>query len=61
MTGMHAAILEIVRKYNKEIPLDFVAGQLGRRQDEIGPYVKNLEKAGIVRVNGDYISYVKEC
>ncbi len=58
MAGIHTAILEILSDYRgKEIPLEFVATKLCRSTDGIMPYVERLEKAGIVRTNGDYVSY----
>jgi len=46
-------IVVLLKKYGVPIPIDFVASSLGRSTPEILEYVENLEKAGVVKREGE--------
>jgi len=54
--GINTAIIDILQKYNRKIPIDFVAKVIGRRTYEIQGYVKKLEQEGIIERDGEDIA-----
>lgn len=50
----NTSIVQLLRKYGSTpIPIDFVAASLGRRTPEILNYVEELEKAGVIKREGE--------
>ncbi len=50
----NTSIVQLLRKYGSTpIPIDFVAVSLGRRTPEILNYVEELEKAGVIKREGE--------
>ncbi len=58
--GINTAIINVLQKYNKKVPIDFVARTIGRRPLEIQAYVKRLERKGIIERDGDDIFIVEQ-
>jgi len=58
--GVNTAIINILQKYNKKIPIDFVAKTIGRRSLEIQAYVEKLERKGIIARDGENISIAEK-
>ena len=54
--GVNSAIINILQKYNKRIPIDFVAKVIGRRSFEIQNNVTKLEQEGIIERHGEDIN-----
>ena len=54
--GVNSAIVDILQKYNRKIPIDFVAKVIGRRSLEIQSNVTKLEQEGIIERDGEDIT-----
>ena len=54
--GINTAIVGVLRKYNKEIPVDYLAREVGRRTYEIQEPLKNLEEHRIVKMHDNFVS-----
>lgn len=54
--GVNSAIVNVLQKYNKRIPIDFVAKVIGRRSFEIQNNVTKLEQEGIIERHGEDIN-----
>lgn len=54
--GINTAIINILQKYNKRIPIDFVAKVIGRRSFEIQNNVAKLVQEGIIERHGEDIT-----
>lgn len=46
-------IVVLLKKYGVPVPIDFVASLLGRTTPEILKYVETLEKAGVIKRDGE--------
>lgn len=46
-------IVVLLKKYGVPVPIDFVASSLGRTTPEILKYVETLEKAGVIKRDGE--------
>ncbi|HAC16393.1 MAG TPA: hypothetical protein DCE78_10690 [Bacteroidetes bacterium] len=57
-SGVASAIVEVLRDYNQELPIGFVARMLGQDPTEIDPYLIQLENKRIIKRNGITISLV---
>jgi hypothetical protein len=51
-------IVALLKKYGVAVPIDFVASSLGRSTPEILGYVENLEKAGVIKRDGESLKLV---
>lgn len=58
--GLSMAILEILRKYKKPIPIEYLAKILGRRDVEINEKINALQKEGIIARDGNKVSVEKK-
>lgn len=53
----NTSIVRLLRKYGSTpIPIDFVAVSLGRRTPEILTYIQELEKAGVIKREGEHVT-----
>ena len=57
--GINKAIVGVLRNYDKEIPVDYLAKELCRSTSEIQRPLQNLEKKGIVKIHDAHISVRK--
>ncbi len=48
-------IIEVLKLYKKEVPVDFVASVLGRSRQEIETELTGLEARGAVKREGDLV------
>jgi hypothetical protein len=56
----NTSIVVLLKKYGVPIPIDFVASSLGRRTSEILEYVDTLEKAGVVKREGESLQLIAQ-
>jgi hypothetical protein len=54
----NTSIVVLLKKYGTPIPIDFVASSLGRRTSEILEDVETLEKAGVVKREGESLKLI---
>jgi len=57
--GINTAIVGVLRKYKKEIPVDYLAKEVGRRTYEIQGSLKNLVDHKIVKIHNDFVSILE--
>ncbi len=57
--GINTAIVDVLKRYNKEIPVDYLAREVGRRTHEIQGSLKNLEDHKIVKIHNAFVSILE--
>ena len=57
--GINTAIVGVLRKYDKEIPVDYLAREVGRRTHEIQEPLKILDEHSIVKIHNDFVSILE--
>jgi DNA-binding transcriptional ArsR family regulator len=56
--GVHVAIVRMLRNYKGEVPVGFLAREVGRSPPEVRGHLRALEKEGIVRLRDDSVCIV---
>lgn len=55
--SIYTAIIKILKKYDRrEIPIGFLAREVGRTPDELAQYLEILERENLISRTGDVIS-----
>ena len=56
----NTSIVVLLKKYGTAIPIDFVASSLGRSTSEILEHVETLEKAGVLKREGESLKLIAQ-
>lgn len=54
--GINTIIIQTLKEFNDEIPIDFLARRIGRERTEILKYLEALETEGIIKHKGNNVS-----
>jgi len=55
INGTNTLIVDVLRDYNRDIPVEFLAKELCIGVDETEKYLENLERHGIVEIHDNFV------
>lgn len=58
-TSLSQAIVRILRKYNRSLPVDFVANLVGHTAEQLQTELQNLEQHGAIRREANTVQLVE--
>lgn len=59
-SGTNTSIINILRDYNRDIPVGFLAKELSISVHETEKYLENLENHGIVKIHNNFVGIIRD-